>query len=384
MAPATTNLLINHPRYELLKEEFLGFVGKPHLKLEDVSVSSGQRALWRCSGCKNEWVSAIAKRAHLSSGCTPCATLRSAKQQITSRGVPTNFPLIEQAIKVIKHPDLKPSELSNGSNLVVQWQCRCGRNFNQKMSSITTTNKQVLCNGCKRSQSSRFEYEVLEILQVAFPEVSIRSQYSKESFPKIVDLYIEDFDLVIELDPFRFHEGKEESDLRILLALRENYKHAIRVRDTRLGVVDDSIMVGQHKGWTNNLSPVAWSQALITWISNTFKLNEPTVTEEEIDVALRKANATWESMLGHVDNPASEESFAKEFVRNLTHPGKTLKFTSRTTNDVCEWECPRCNYVYSNRVARRFDGIGCPKHKGEKISQGRAKAKALRNNLPIV
>lgn len=280
----------------------------------------------------------------------------------------STFSKISQALQVVKHPDVLPSALGYSSNHVVLWLCDCGITFKQKMNATTSQNQQVLCPGCRAIGASCLEFEVAALLRAQFPDLTFIQHSGKEEYSKTVDIYVKEIDMAIELDSYTFHHKNEDHDSEMTGKLTKHYTEVLRVRDHALNQIPNSVLINKEFA---SYKVEQWVDAITLHLVSAFHVNKVDLTHDQKTAVLTTANEQWEKHRTTVKNPASEQPYASEFIRNLTRPGKKLTHVGSGSNDSCEWLCPRCGHIYKNRIQRRTQGIDCPKHKGENIRDGR-------------
>lgn len=274
----------------------------------------------------------------------------------------SSFPQIDQAIKVIGRPDISPVQLSDNSNLKVEWECLCGQIFMRRMDRATRYG--VKCRTCSTSSSSRLEFEVAYLLQAYLPQYTVIQGYTHPEYYKVVDMYIEELDLAIELDPYHSHFKKVESDVRITKQLLNYFSQVLRIRQDKLSPIEDSLVIN-----TKNVREACeWVKAILLYSLISSSVNKQ-LNQQEIDAALSLGNEQWDSnQMAPLKNPASAIPEAPlHFIRNITRPGRRLEYTPTGSSDVCEWKCLTCGSTYKLTIQRFIKGTRCPKEIGEKL-----------------
>lgn len=375
----------NHPRYAELASEFRGFVTKPHLLLGEISQGSGTLTLWNCTACNRTWVASVKDRIS-GHGCRKCSSAQAAPKIALARATsqPSNtYFFIDQAIKVVGHPELNPKLLSARSNYSVEWRCLCGQKFNRRMDRAGTYG--VMCSTCAKSGSSRIEHEIVFLLRLHLPSLNVEQGFRNDAYPKQVDIYIQELDLVLEIDPYNSHKKKFDVDTRMLAKLEKYYKRVVRVRSYRLPEISGSILVHDDiRAKTND--PQVWVSAILKHsLLEPFAVSKPQGSTRQ---ALIAANLTWDKVRGIVANPASDVVDVNQFfLENLSKPGRSPKYTSQGAGDLCLWSCPKCDIPYSLPMSCFVKGTRCHNHVGEKlrmISMSNPKFPKLKNTHPTI
>ena len=107
------------------------------------------KAWWHCSICKQSWEATIASRVR-GAGCPYCAgkrVLQGFNDLMTIR------PDIAMEWHPAKNLDLKPTEVTSGSNNRVWWKCsRCGHEWQASVKTRNTGNTYYRYKAELRSQ----------------------------------------------------------------------------------------------------------------------------------------------------------------------------------------------------------------------------------------
>jgi hypothetical protein len=188
-----TSIVYTHP--ELAKQWHPTKNGD--LKPEQFSFGSGQMTWWLCDktcpeGCPHEWEATISSRTER--GC-PCCSNR--KLCIHTSIVHTH-PEIAEQWHPTKNGDLKPEDVSAGSNKMFWWICNYNHEY-QSMPNDRTNNHG--CPYCKH----KTERKLYEYLLRYFPDLIYRyrpdwckNPYTNYQFE--YDYYIPSINCIIELD----------------------------------------------------------------------------------------------------------------------------------------------------------------------------------------
>ncbi|WP_165497513.1 MULTISPECIES: zinc-ribbon domain-containing protein [Bacillus cereus group] len=147
-----TNILLTEGRvdekYDLLVKEWHSTknehvaLDKPNLNIYD------QKFWWQCSKCNYEWQTTVYKRAKRGQGCPPC---RGTNAVIVGyNDLLTTNPQLVNEWHPEKNSDLKPTDVTKGSNKRVWWLCSaCGHEWNIP---VKNRNRGSGCPKCARKR----------------------------------------------------------------------------------------------------------------------------------------------------------------------------------------------------------------------------------------
>lgn len=138
------------------------------LKPEDFTPGSSTKAWWKCKvdscgyGCVHSWNTTIASRTQ-GSGCPHCSNQH--KQLCFHRSLKYLFPTIASEWDYEKNGDLKPENVTHGSNYKVWWKCLQNSKHNWETIISSRTGNESGCPKCNRSQMERNIEMTLEKLE---------------------------------------------------------------------------------------------------------------------------------------------------------------------------------------------------------------------------
>ena len=132
---------------------------KNGISADDIAVASNKKVWWKCSTCGYEWQSKVNNRtSSLKTGCPQCAKEQNkqgknkSQNHIAKHGsLFDRDPVLCQEWDYSKN-DIKPTEVSFGSNKKVWWICKNGHHYQANINNRTCkktgcpycTNKKVL------------------------------------------------------------------------------------------------------------------------------------------------------------------------------------------------------------------------------------------------
>ena len=105
-----------------------------------------------------------------------------------------------------KNGELKPEEVTHGSDRSVWWLCPKGHEYDSIIYSRTGKNS-TGCPQCS-NQSSSPELRILAEFRFIFDDVKTRHKIEGVE----IDVYVPKLNLSIEYDGFYFHQGREQKD----------------------------------------------------------------------------------------------------------------------------------------------------------------------------
>ena len=183
-----------------------------------VTSKANKKVWWLCPK-GHSYESLIGSRTGQNTGCPYCSGLIASE----SNNLLAIFPNIAQEWHPTKNHNLKPSDLSYGSNKKVWWLCDKGHDY--KTSPHIRTGQKSGCPFCI-NHSSQPEIRILSELKWIFEEVNSRYKINKTE----IDVYIPQFNLGIEYDGSFWHKNKEDKDLKKNNNLLSYGINLIRVR----------------------------------------------------------------------------------------------------------------------------------------------------------
>jgi rubrerythrin len=213
--------------------EFLANLTDAGLTLADLRPNSLDRCRWRCSTCEFEWEASVANRISKTSGCPNCARLRGADQRSQApRGKALHdlYPDVSaQFLENLARADRTPDQIWPGSNALCRWRCARGHEW------VTTVASRVAGTGCSRCVArgqSRLEFEVGEMLRIATGlRVVLDTPIREAGRSWRVDLALPELDLLVDLDPARWHANTHRDQRKIEALASHLY---IRIRPASL------------------------------------------------------------------------------------------------------------------------------------------------------
>ena len=195
------------------------------LKPQDVTIGSGKKVWWKCKN-RHEWEASVLSR-NTGNGCPVCS---GRKVFPGFNDLATINPELAGEWNYEKNGDLKPQDVTVGSNKKVWWKCKNGHEWEAVIYSRNTGNN---CPICSHS------------LHISFPEKAIFF-YIRQVFPDAIenykaawldkmelDIYIPSRKVGIEYDGVRYHKNKSRDTKKDKLCSEQGIT-LIRIRERGL------------------------------------------------------------------------------------------------------------------------------------------------------
>lgn len=180
-----SSLDITHP--ELAKQWHPTLNGS--FKPSDVSKGSHKVVWWYCSnkcqeGCIHEWESAVSNRAGREDGCPFCST--SPKRICVHNSIAFKNPEVASQWYQQLNGDLRPENVSPGSNKIVFW--RCNKTCVNGCEHIWKTSVTNRCSGTNCPFCSGLKHCIHESILYTHPELVKQWNYEKNKELKPSDV----------------------------------------------------------------------------------------------------------------------------------------------------------------------------------------------------
>ena len=197
-----------------------------------VTSKTHKKYWWKCPKIQDhEWEASPAERVGSTNpGSCPFCTSRKLDPKKTLR---TISPQLAAQWHPSKNENLTPDMVHPKSNKRVWWKCKCGNEFEAKISSRSL--ESFACSECtKLVGSSKLELRTYCEIKTIFNSVRHREKIVK----KEVDIFLPDYSIAIEIDGGYYHKNKEKKEMEKNHALFSVGVKLIRVRDSLLKTTD--------------------------------------------------------------------------------------------------------------------------------------------------
>jgi len=207
--------------------------------LSDYISGSNYRASWKCEAHGHLWQTAISKRT-TGANCPYCD---GHKVWQGFNDLPTTDPQVSLEWDYIANGDKKPEHYSRGSNVKVYWICKSHGSYK---CSILAKTKGSSCPKCFLGSTSKVEIAFRNELSNHLSDINkdhlakiILPEYKRDVQVDILGMY-KGSKIAIEYDGRRWHENKEQDDIKKTKALLKAGYMVVRIREGSLGVLDYS------------------------------------------------------------------------------------------------------------------------------------------------
>ena len=289
-------------------------------------------------------------------GCPYCAgkrVLQGFNDLLTIR------PDIAKEWHPTKNLDLKPTDVTVGSNKKVWWKCStCGNEWEAVIARRTSFHSKLRisdCPNCSAAFGTSFpEQSVYFYVKKAFPDAENR--YSGAEFNvSEFDIYIPSLRTAVEYDGKAYHSSEKSfrREEEKYTACKEHNVRLIRIKEQgATNPACDHCIITQF-GNTADYSSLEKSIKELLELLNVddFEIN---ITRDQYDIQKQYLRTLADNSLA-IRFP----SIAKEW-----HPTKngniTPEMVSRGSNKRFWWKCQLCGFEWQATVANRVLGRNCP------------------------
>jgi hypothetical protein len=366
--------------------------GKKQRNADGLTLGSGRRCRWRCSSCSHEWEATVANRALNGSGCPVCARVRGRDVALSKRARTPALAVVRpdlagEFVRNLSVPARGFDSTPAGSQDRVLWRCRYGHHWTTP--ARQRVKYQTNCPMCRPGfRSSRLEYDVAELLMAATGLIVLVSHVEPRSdradFERI-DLYIEELDVLVDLDPARWHRTHTAMERDARKVLRLAGRRYVRVRSGSLGLLDVPLPPGstmrQIVAAGDDRDPETWVHPLLRVLTELSDgpIDVTLLGSEQRRQALGRASRRWASL--HRESRrhsllSEHPDIAADFVEVPERPGLTAADVAPAGDDRARWRCSACAHSWETRIANRTrGGTGCPRCRAR--AAGRSKATPL-------
>jgi len=277
--------------------------------------------------------------------------------------------LVTEYVENLTRPDRDASSTPSGSHDKVLWRCAHGHQW------VTEARQRIKygsqCPVCLAGLwTSRLEFQVAELISAASGYsviVGARLPRANRAMDDRVDLLIEDIDLLVDLDPARWHSAPEalERDARKLNRL--SGRRYVRIRSLAIGRLvgtpathaQQVVLTGQDEG-----DPALWAAAVLRLLDLSPTGSMDVLSGAARSAALARADRRWRNLRAEPRRRslASEHpDVAREFVAAVGLPGVTAVELAPGGDDRVLWQCRDCGNQWEAQVKNRTQlGTGCP------------------------
>jgi predicted nucleic acid-binding Zn-ribbon protein len=345
----------------------------------ELTLGSGIRVAWRCGTCAHLWQTSISNRALRGSGCPNCARSRLRDEALRNRARTASLAFLRpdlagEFVRNLSVPDRDAHTTPVGSHDRIIWRCSAGHEW-------TTSARQRVkfrthCPRCRGGlYRSRLEYEVAELLMAATGhDVTVGHEEPRTDRAGVekVDLRVDDIDLLVDLDPSRWHRSASAAYRDGNKLWRLAGRRYVRFRPKRLGPLLDpsgELLDGQRVvEIATETDAWAWVSAILPVLrqyAGSAQTNfDGALTPAAKAEALGRAGRRWSALNQHRDRPtlhSKHPRIAAEFVAVPERAGLTAADLAPAGNDRVLWRCATCGHEWIATTGNRTVlGTGCP------------------------
>ncbi|MET3682932.1 rubrerythrin [Alkalibacillus flavidus] len=251
----------------------------------------------------------------------------------------------------------KPEDVTTGSDKIIYWTCHvCGHQWSTQAKNRAIHN--TGCQQCHRRWNTSFnELTLAYYLKEIIPSTQQSIQLNFGNF-KDADIYIPDFNMVIEYDSFYRHEGRESNDGLKTEQLKNQGYEVVRLREKGLSEIVGAKNIVLELG-PNSKFQKQTIRDLFKEILQDLTLHKAIqdlsidVDRDQLEILRQVPSVTMPGNLLDV-NPKVSETW--DVTRNYPFNPEHFKPSS---NYKVWWRCAE-NHSWPTQINVRHKGHGCP------------------------
>ena len=348
IASKKNNFTITHP---LIAKEW-DYAKNVDLLPASFTFGSIKNIWWKCEN-GHEWQTTINARTSHDSYCPFCmGNLPSKENNLSVRN-----PYLAKEWHPIKNGNLDSTKVMSGSGKKVWWKCKNGHEW---QAVICSRNSGHGCPYCDTGKTSGVEIRVLCELKCVWKNVSWRKKIDGIE----IDIFLEDYNIGVEVDGYYWHKDKYAKDIQKNTALKANGILLIRFRENRLQErVPNSLLYKP-----NNINPEDIYQLCLLIqgnLHNQITKDELFRLEKYGEKRIFHNNLEYKELLSLMPGPIQGESLQAKYPELMdewhkdNHPINPNNIFPASNKKIL-WQC-KCGNVWYAPPARRIKGHGCQK-----------------------
>ncbi len=326
----------------------------------DVTEFSNKRVWWRCAQ-GHEWRQTVNIRSSKGNGCPYCS---NSKVLPGYNDLATTHPELAEEWAYDLNGELKPTDLTYGSERKVWWRCReCGNTWQASLNARTSQAGPRGCPSCAAPKGTSFPEQALlfYLRRDLGCEVRSREQVEMGGVSKELDVWIPSMRTGYEYDGEYSHSIRQRHDDEKDRLAREAGIRLIRVIEAgRWSVNGDRITFDvRHMKQRNQQRAIEAAVALVA----------PNHGPVDLD-------ADTPAIMSQYKGEERERSLASRYPEiaaewNCERNGMlTPEKVSHGSNRKVWWRCPLGHEYQMSITNRTKDGIGCPICSGHQVLAG--------------
>jgi rubrerythrin len=331
----------------------------------NITFRSNKKVWWKCDVCDYEWKTTPNHRARSNDSKCPCC---NGKTLTSKNRLSDKYPKIALEWDYNKNLTTIPRNVFVGTHEKYWWICPNGHSYE---SAVYSRVEGKGCPECSKGRKTSFpEQAIYYYIKQIFQDSENRHNLVSKNGVIEVDIYIPSLKLAIEYDGFYFHRKTQEKDeLKSRLLKRESVI-VIRVRESGLSMVDDSINVNDADCNQSNLNETV-SKVLQTILD----IKRKELSDKQIK-SLESIDVCVENHRGAINQNLVIENNENNLL--LTHPIISSEWSDKNgsllpshvtygSQKYVWWICKKCNHEWEAKIHNRtIGGTGCPYCAGHK------------------
>ena len=323
------------------------------LKPTDVSVGSDKKVWWKCDK-GHEWQAVVYRRNKNGNDCPFCSN-RKIKQG--ENDLATSNPVLAKEWNYEKNGDLKPIDVTAGSQISVWWICNKGHEWQAKIDKRNKGNNCPIC-GSERKTSVSEKSILFYIKKYCNGEIipNYRSEIIKN---KELDIYIKDLNIGIEYDGMFYHQNKKRDIEKDKICNKVGIKIYHIIENKEKNIVKHNKIYYDIRNQEN----LEWAIKCLLKIlfgENKYNIN---LKQDQIDIY---------NLIEYYEKEDALFNKFPELVKewNYEKNGKLKpEFVSYGSHKKVWWKCNK-GHEWQAAISSRTSGHGCPYCSNNKVLKG--------------
>ena len=328
---------------------------------DTVSYAKNKKVNWKCS-LGHTWSEYISNRNRKNANHN-CPFCSGHKVWQGFNDLKTKFPEIASEWNYEKNNELKPENVSMGSNKVVWWKCSLGHEWKSSINNRTRGNKCPICS--KENRVSLPEKAIFFYMKKYFPTSCEQKRFNWLS-KKDLDIYIPNIKVGIEYDGEFWHRNTNR-DLKKEILCKNNQIDLIRIREPNCVEYNGNCKCFYTKPYKTDASHMQETIVeLLNYIKSNYNLNF------ELDINIKRdlphIYKTYITSIKDNSFASNHPELINEW--NLEKNGIiTPEMFARSSNKKVWWKCKN-GHEWLTSISERVRGRNCPYCSNQKLLQG--------------
>ena len=345
---------------------------------DKVTAGSNIKAWWICSK-GHEWRTTIINRTYGSKQCPYCS---GRKAYVGFNDLATLYPELVKEWDYEKNGNLTPDKFTCGSQKKVYWKCPiCNYSW---LSSIVNRVRGNGCSRCSKQGTSKSEQAIAYYLAQVTSVQQRLKLYGKE-----VDIYLPEYNLGIEYNPWYTHQNRRDKDKEKEVWLTEHGVKLISVigldgdafsKTSGNSIENNSVFFVDDRVYDSNfVQAIRDLCALLSKTTGNDKFNNIDVDLKRDSIKIRERFSLGQkekSLATMFPDIATEWDYEK----NGDLKPEQVQYGSP---DLVWWKCLTCKNSWQERVNNRTGHykLGCPYCSNHRVVSGKNDLATMRPDL---